>query len=104
MTWRIVVTPTAADMLKRITDRRIRATIVRRIDGLADNPLAQGKALLGPLSGVRSIRTAGRYRILFRIEDTRVIVVVLFVGMRKDGSKRDVYELARKLIKLRLLD
>jgi len=36
-------------MLKAIADRRVREKIMQRIDGLAEEPLQQGKPLLGPL-------------------------------------------------------
>ncbi len=105
MTWRIALTPTAQRMLAAIPDRRIREQIARRIAGLASDPEKQGKALLGELAGIRSLRTVGqRYRILYRLERQTVVVLVVAVGIRKEGSKTDVYSLARKLIRLRLIE
>jgi mRNA interferase RelE/StbE len=69
VTYEIIVTPTALDMLRTIPDRRIQKTIVTRIDGLARESEKQGKPLLGALAGYRSLRAAGqRYRIIYRVD------------------------------------
>ena len=105
MTYQIVITPTALKMLEAISDRRIQEIIRDRIDGLATEPEKQGKPLTEELAGYRSLRAVGqRYWIIYRVERDRVLVLVVAVGMRKEGSKRDVYALAQKLIRLRLLD
>lgn len=104
MTWRIVITPTAFKMLSSIADRRVRDKIVAVIDRLAEEPEKQGKALVGELSGLRSIRAVGqRYRVVYRLIEQQVEVTVLAVGIRRDGSRDDIYQLAKKLIRLRLL-
>jgi mRNA interferase RelE/StbE len=78
--------------------------IAARIRGLAADPEEQGKPLQGELRELRSLRAAGqRYRILYRVERERVVVLVVAVGFRKAGSKKDVYSLARKLLRQRLL-
>ena len=92
-------------MLESIRDRRIRDTIRRRIDALVEEPEKQGSALLGELSGYRSVRAVGqRYRIIYRLEQDRVVVLVVAVGIRRESAKSDVYELARRLFRLRLLE
>lgn len=104
MTYRIVLTPTALKLLEVITDRRIREQIRDRVDGLAHEPEQQGKPLGGKLAGLRSIRVVGqRYRILYRVERTKVLVIVLAVGLRKEGDRHDIYRLAQKLIRLHLI-
>lgn len=104
MTWKILLTPTALKLLKDIADRRIREKIGAVIDRLAEDPEKQGKALLGELSGFRSIRAVGqRYRIIYRVKDDEIIVVIVAVGIRRDGARNDIYNLAKKLIKLGLL-
>lgn len=91
-------------MLKDVSDRRVQEQIVRRAQQLASDPEKQGKPLLGELSGLRSVRTAGqRYRIVFRIEKVRVVVLVVAVGVRREGSARDIYALAQKLVRTRLV-
>ena len=104
MTYRIVLTPTALKLLEAIADRRIREQIRNRIDGLAHDPEQQGKPLGGELVGFRSLRAVGqRYRILYRVERSRILVIVIGVGLRKEGDRRDIYRLAQKLIRLRLV-
>lgn len=105
MTWKIALTPTARQMFEAIRDRRVRRSLAERIDGLANEPEKQGKPLIGELAGLRSLRAVGqRYRILYQIEKEVVLVLVVAVGLRKDGSKKDIYSLARKLLRLRLLE
>jgi len=61
--------------------------------------------LTGELAGHRSLRAAGqRYRILYRVERNQVLVLVVAVGIRREGSRSDIYELARKLLRLRLAE
>ncbi|MDD3847615.1 MAG: type II toxin-antitoxin system RelE/ParE family toxin [Syntrophorhabdaceae bacterium] len=105
MRYGIEITPAALEMLKGMKDRRIVGQIVQRIDRLRDDPEKQGKPLLGELSGYRSVRAAGqRYRVIYRIQDTSVIVIVMAVGIRKEGDKRDIYKLVRKMIQLNLIE
>ena len=104
MNWEIVFTPGAQEMLRGIKDRRIRAKICERIDGLTQDPDKQGKPLIGELSGYRSIRSVGqRYRIIYRVEGSMVLVIVVAIGIRKEGARKDIYSLAKKLIRLKLI-
>ncbi|MBI3020974.1 MAG: type II toxin-antitoxin system RelE/ParE family toxin [Candidatus Omnitrophica bacterium] len=111
MTYRIVITPAGLKLLETVPDRRIREQIRDRIDGLAHEPEQQGKPLKGDLAGFRSLRAVGqRYRILYRVERARVLVVVVAVGLRivavglrKEGDRHDIYRLAQKLIRLHLI-
>ena len=104
MTYRIVLAPTALKLLSAISDRRIRQQIGDRIDGLAHDPELQGKPLKGELAGFRSLRAVGqRYRIIYRVERSKIVVMIIAVGIRKEGDRSDVYRLAEKLIQLRLL-
>jgi mRNA interferase RelE/StbE len=92
-------------MLRGIADRRVRDVIIKRIDDLAEEPEQQGKPLVAELSGYRSIRAAGqRYRIVYRVVNDKITVYVVAVGIRKNGSRTDIYTLAKKLIRLRLYD
>ncbi|MHB8859970.1 MAG: type II toxin-antitoxin system RelE family toxin [Thermoleophilia bacterium] len=95
----------ARDMLAAISDRRIQKKIFERVRGLSSEPEKQGKALIGELAGYRSLRAVGqRYRIIFRIEDDKVLVLIVALGIRKQGSRKDVYDLARKLVQLGLVE
>jgi len=102
--WQVGLTPHARVMLEAIQDRRVRDKIRDRIDGLAEEPEKQGKPLTGELTGYRSLRVVGqRYRIVYRIEEGKVLVLAMPLGIRKEGSGKDIYMLAQKLLRLRLL-
>jgi mRNA interferase RelE/StbE len=48
-----------------------------------------------------SLRAVGqRYRIIYRIEREKPMVWVIALGIRKEGSKRNIYTLAKKLLKI----
>jgi mRNA interferase RelE/StbE len=91
-------------MLAAITDRRTRELIRDRIDGLAVNPELQGKVLLGELKGYRSLRAAAqRHRIIYQVHRTHLEVLVVAIGRGAEGSREDIYRLAQRLLRLRLL-
>ena len=105
MTYKIVIAPTALKMLKNITDRRVRDLIIKRIDDLKEEPEKQGKPLLGELSGYRSLRAAGqRYRIIYQVVKDKVMLSIVAIGIRKESGANDIYNLAKKLIRLRLVN
>jgi mRNA interferase RelE/StbE len=92
-------------MLEGISDRRVQELIAKRIDDLKKDPDKQGKPLLGELSGYRALRAVGqRYRIIYHVEKNKVMVLIVALGIRKEGSRADVYELAQKLLRLGLLN
>jgi len=92
-------------MLTGISDRRIREKIVTVIDRLAEEPEKQGKAMMGELAGFRSIRAVGqRYRIIYTVKGKEIVVVVVAVGIRRDGARDDIYNLTKKLLRLGLLE
>ncbi len=91
-------------MLTAIADRRIREKLAEVIDRLESDPELRGKPLDDDLAGYRSIRAVGqRYRIIYRVERTLVTVVVVAAGIRKAGSREDIYRVAAKLVRLGLL-
>ena len=101
----VYFTPQARKMLAEIKDARVRGLLTRRAKGLTREPDKQGKAMVDEFQGLRSIRAVGqRYRIMYAIREARVIVTVVAVGLRKQGANKDVYELARRLARLGLLD
>ncbi len=105
MKWGVIILPAAEKQLVATKVKRIREGISRRINGLENDPERQGKLLTDELAGYRSIRAVGqRYRIIYKIEAERVIVLVVTIGIRKEKDKKDAYELAKKLARLGLLD
>jgi len=98
-------TPQALRMLEAVSDQRIREKIFERAKKLIDEPEKQGKPLLGELASLRSLRAVGqRYRVLYRVERNRVILLIVAVGIRKEESREDVYALAKKLFRARLVE
>lgn len=105
MLWKVRITVPALKQLADIKDARIKESIANRINTLARDPKKQGKPMNGELTGYRSIRAVGqRSRIIYKLDETQVIVFVVGLGIRKDGDKADVYELAKKMLRLGLLD
>ena len=97
--YEIQLTPLALEMLESVKDRREQEKLRDRIDQLKVEPQKQGKALVDNLSGFRSIRAVGqRYRIVYQVEQDRVLVVVVGLGRRKDGDKKDIYTILEKLL------
>ncbi len=67
-------------------DPQARTRITKAIRGkLATHPMAFGKPLSGPLHGYWRLRV-GEYRVLYRIEQQRLIVLIIKVGMRRDAQ------------------
>jgi mRNA interferase RelE/StbE len=78
-------TPKARKDLPRI-DKPYRTRILSFLrDRVArlDDPRSIGEVLVGPLQGLWKYRV-GDYRILCRIEDAKLIVLVLIVGHRRE--------------------
>ena len=90
MTWEVVYTLTAKAAIRKL-DPGTRNKVRAAVDDLAKDPL-RGKPLSFTLKGLRSWRT-GDWRIIYRAEAEKVVVVVVTVGHR-----RDVYERVRRLL------
>ena len=104
MIYRVDILPAAQDMVLKIRDRRIQEKLLERMTALAGDPELQGKSLGDDLAGYRSVRAVGqRFRIIYRVEGSAVVVLVVAAGIRKEGSREDVYRVAAKLIRLGLL-
>ena len=84
--YRVFIKPSAVKELESISTRKERRQIVRRIEALAEDPRPPG---CRKLSGAERYRLrVGRFRILYTIEDDRLIVTVVKVGDRKDVYRR----------------
>lgn len=91
MTYQVEIAPAAERQLRRL-DAKTRARITDRIRQLADEPRPHGVERLGDPDDLLRIR-AGAYRIVYRIDDDALIVLVVRIGHR-----REVY---RQLVRLR---
>ena len=98
MAWAVYFTEEAEERLRGVEDRRIRKLLKARAVRLAISPDMQGKALGEELSGLRSIRAVGqRYRIIYELFPEVQEVWIVTLGIRKAGSREDVYESAKHL-------
>ena len=85
MAWRIEFHPEAARELKRL-DRTAAARIVRTLEtriATLDDPRQLGAALKGEHAGYWRWRI-GDYRVVARIEDERITILVIRVGHRRE--------------------
>jgi mRNA interferase RelE/StbE len=104
MKWRVEIAKTALGQLEKITDLRIRKKLFERIEQLENDPESQGKPLRNELSGLQSVRAIGqRYRIIYKLENEHIIVIVVAVGIRKEGDRADIYRIAERLLRSGLM-
>ena len=104
MKWQVEITKPALKQLEDIKDIRVRGKLFERIEQLEDDPEDQGKPLKDGLAGLRSVRAIGqRYRIIYRIENEQIIVFVVAVGLRRQGDRSDIYEIAARLLRSGLM-
>jgi mRNA interferase RelE/StbE len=103
--YKIEITPSAKESIKSIKDTREKKSLADKIESLAYEPEKKGKPLIKELKGYYSVRACGqRYRIIFSIENEIITVFIIAIGIRKEGDKNDIYNLAKKLIKLGLIE
>ena len=84
MAWVVELADSAADALDKLdapTQQRIWRFLRGKLSA-TDNPRQTGKALTGPYSGLWRYRV-GDYRIVCRIEDARLVVLVVKIGHRR---------------------
>ena len=89
MASRIEFVPAAAKELKKLgrtEAARIIATLETRI-AVLDDPRTLGSALTGELHGLWRWRI-GDYRVIARIEDERIMILVVRVGHRREVYRR----------------
>jgi mRNA interferase RelE/StbE len=86
LAWKIEFTDTALRQLEKLdrpSARRIRKFLLERISPL-ENPRTIGDALHGERFGEFWRYRLGDYRLITRIEDARIVIVVLRVGHRRE--------------------
>ena len=80
--YRILIKTSAAKELENVRTQKDRRRIVKRIISLADDPRPRGSE---KLSGQDRYRVRqGNYRIIYSIEDEKLIVHIIKIGNRKD--------------------
>jgi len=86
MAWSIELSLEAERDLDRLDPQHRRRTLKFLLERVAelDDPRSIGKALAGPRFGEFWRYRVGDYRVICRIEDDRVVVLVLRLGHRKE--------------------
>ena len=93
MTWTLVYATSAARAIGRL-DPAVRRRLLAALRRLRGDP-ERGQRLLLALRGLRFLRT-GDYRIVYRVIESRVEILVVAVGHR-----RDVYARVQKMLNAR---
>lgn len=91
MSWTIEYTSSAAKAIRKL-DPPVRRQVKAAVERLAEDP-TRGKPLQLTLQGLRSWRTS-EWRIVYRADHERVVVLVIAVGHR-----REVYDRLRDRLK-----
>ena len=80
--YEVFIKPSALRELEAVSERKLRQRVAEHIRALGDNPRPPG---CKKLSGEERYRIrCGVYRVVYGIEDDRLIVFVVKVGHRKD--------------------
>lgn len=81
------ITATAAKELDRLPREKDRRAVVERIQALGEEPRPPGCVKLSGEHALYRVRQ-GRYRIVYAIEDDRLVIVVIRVADRKDAYRK----------------
>ncbi len=80
--YEIEISRTAEKQLKKLpTDDQLR--VVRAVLALAEEPHPRGSRRLSGYDDVFRVRV-GRYRVLYSVFESRLVIIILKVGHRKD--------------------
>jgi mRNA interferase RelE/StbE len=79
--YKIYIKPTAVKELQKIPKRDVKR-IIEKIQGLSSNPRPSGCEKLAADEKYR-VRQ-GRYRIIYAVEDDKLVILVIKIGHRKD--------------------
>jgi len=85
--YKVLITRSAAKELEEIAGKKDRQRITQRILALAENPRPPGVEKLSGTNEKYRIRQ-GNFRILYEIQDDKLIVTVIRVADRKDVYRK----------------
>ena len=83
MKYAVLLEKSAARFLLRLRDAKLKSRLDEAIESLADDPRSPGCRKLAGTSDRYRVRV-GDYRIVYRIDDGKVTVLVLLVGHRRE--------------------
>ena len=83
MKYAVLLEKSAARFLLRLRDAKLKSRLDEAIESLADDPRPPGCRKLAGTSDRYRVRV-GDYRIVYRIDDGKVTVLVLLIGHRRE--------------------
>ncbi len=83
MKYAVLLEKSAARFLLRLRDTKLKSRLDEAIESLADDPRPPGCRKLAGTSDRYRVRV-GDYRIVYRIDDGKVTVLVLLIGHRRE--------------------
>ena len=83
MKYAVALERAAARFLLRLRDAKLKKRLDDAIEALSDDPRPQGCRKLAGTSDRYRIRV-GDYRIIYRVDDGKVVVLVLLIGHRRE--------------------
>lgn len=81
--YRLELAPKAIRSLGKL-DRPIAERIMAAAEALRDNPRPPGARMLTGMHGVWRIRVARDYRIVYTLDDARLVILVVDAGHRRE--------------------
>ncbi len=88
MAYQIEIAPAARRQIKKLP-KAAQVVVIKRLEALAERPRPPGCKKLSGEENLYRVRT-GDYRIVYQVEDDRLVVVVVRVGDRKDVYRGDL--------------
>jgi len=82
MIFRVLLSPKSQRFLNKLKNKEDKKRIENKLRELKQNP-ELGKPLVGKLSGLWTIRF-GKYRVMYNIRKSELLVLVLKLGHRKN--------------------
>ena len=83
MKYAVLLEKSAARFLLRLRDAKLKSRLDEAIESLADDPRPPGCRKLAGTTDRYRVRV-GDYRIVYRIDDGKVTVLVLVIGHRRE--------------------
>ena len=83
MTWEVVFSDASKKFLKKLRDAALLDRLLAATDKLSANPRPPGCRKLAGTSDRYRVRV-GDYRIIYRVDDGKVTVLVLVIGHRRE--------------------
>ena len=85
MAYQVELTPAAGRDFKRLP-RATAQRLAPRIDALAEEPRPAGALAMTGMHGYYRLRV-GDYRIIYKVEDARLVVLVIRVANRREAYR-----------------